>query len=190
MATTTKTFSFAADEEAWVPTDGPATTASWQSGDGSPASGCIQFRIAGKNKSDTPYYEWTGTWEDLGVTAGDTVSEVGTSPDNDYNWKCSEYNVGAASETGAFEIRDSGGTLIGTFSAALGFSSTTAWATRNGSAVTISPASASTTTIKLRLNASLNTGNNNSAAVTLRWDEVKITITHSTPSATRRVFVT
>jgi len=107
MATTTKTFTFDSTLESWV--GNPATgdvAMSRDTGDGSPGTGCLSARITGKNKNPgESYWEWTGTWEDLGVPAGATVTEVGTSPDNDYNWRCSEYTSGTGTNaTGPFAL--------------------------------------------------------------------------------------
>lgn len=182
MATASKTWAFLSTAESWLWTlvSGSGVTAAWTNADGNPA-GCLEARITGKNLTGVGYWEITGTWEALfGVPTNTKVKTVGTPCD--YEWKCSEYTTGASGNlTGAFELRDSAGTLIGTFSAALGFSATSAWANLAGAAVAVpSNQQASNTTIKLRLNCTLKTGNSSSAAVTLRHDNCAFTITYET----------
>jgi len=70
-----KTFSFATTAESFVATAGASSTLSYDSATGDPA-GALKARILGRNKADTDYWEWTGTWEDLGVPTGATVTNV------------------------------------------------------------------------------------------------------------------
>lgn len=187
MATFTKQFSFNVDAESWVATGGGATgifqnrlaTAGAESpNDPNAGSGGIRTNRSGKSLSDgTPYWEWSGTWEALGVPTGATITAVNL----DYDWTCNVYTTGAASTTGPAELRDSSGTLRGTFSTSLGYSSTTAYATRTGTAVT-GLTDASTTSIKLRIGGKPNTGSSSSALVEMVQDWVVVTVTY-TPAA-------
>ena len=186
MATATKRFNFNTDLESWVFTVGGASnlagtrdTTEDSPNDSNAGAGVMQTRRTTKNKSDgTPYWEWSGNWEGLGVPAGATVTQVNL----DYDWRCSEYTTGASSTTGPAELRDNGGTLRGTFSTSASFSATSSFATRSGAAIT-GLNDASNTSIRLRLNAKPNTGNSSSAAVTLRQDWVVVTITYITVHA-------
>lgn len=185
----TKTWSFASDAESWSATN-PAptqTTPQWQSADGSPANGSLEMRIVGKNKSNSGrIWEIAGTWEAIfGIPAGSTVTEVGSGTGNSYNYRVSEYNVGAAGNSGPFEFYDNTPALQGAFSAATAFSGLVAWTTKTGAAVSV-PAGlqASNSTVRFRITNDLATGNNNSAAVTLRQDQVVLTITYTLPTNT------
>ncbi|KKP85802.1 MAG: hypothetical protein UR88_C0007G0026, partial [Candidatus Nomurabacteria bacterium GW2011_GWA1_35_8] len=109
-STTTKTWSFVADTESWSATN-PAptsTTPQWQSADGSPANGSLEMRITGKNKINSGrIWEVAGTWEAIfGIPTGSTVTEVGSGTGNSYNYRVSEYNVGAAGNSGPFAFYD------------------------------------------------------------------------------------
>src|SRR3989344_7142852 len=185
--TTTKTWSFAADTESWSTTlpNPNNTTAQWQSSDGSPANGSLQMRITGKNKTNNGrYWEIADTWENIfGIPAGSTVTEVGSGTGNSYNWSVTEYNVGAAGNSGPFAFYNNTPTLQGTFSTASAFSGTTSWAGKTGSAISVAAGlQPSNTTVRFRLTNDLATGNNNGAAVTLRQDQIVLTITYLLPT--------
>lgn len=141
--------------------------------DSNAGTGVLQTRRTAKNQSDgTPYWEWAGTWEDLGVPAGATVVGVNIA----YDWRCSEYTTGAnTSATGPAELRDGSGNLRKTASAALTFGATSNFATRAGT-VQGDLEDASDTSIRLRLGAKPNTGNSSSAAVTLRQDWITVSV--------------
>ena len=184
MATATRTWTFDSDLESWSGTPSGATVMQWQSGDGSPSPGCLEATLAGKNENPgASYWEIAGTWASLfSIPAGVSVTEVGTAPNNDYNWSCSEYTTGTGTNSvGPFELYDNTPTLQGTFSAEQGsVTSTTSWVTVDGSAISVPGAiQDSGTTIRLRLWVTLRTGNSNSAVVTMHQDTVAITITYS-----------
>ena len=192
-ATTTKTWSFVADTESWSATN-PApttTTPQWQSADGSPANGSLEMRITGKNKENLGrIWEVAGTWEAIfSIPAGSTITEVGSGSGNSYNYRVSEYNVGAAGNSGPFAFYDNTPTLQGTFSTATAFSGLVAWATKTGTAISV-PAGlqASNSTVRFRITNDLATGNNNGAAVTLRQDQVVLTITYTPPAVDTPTF--
>src|SRR3989344_252403 len=187
-STVTKTWSFVADTESWSATN-PApttTTPQWQSADGSPANGSLEMRITGKNKSNSGrIWEIADTWEAIfGIPTGSTVTEVGSGTGNSYNYRVSEYNVGAAGNSGPFEFYDNTPTIQGTFSTATAFSGLVAWGTKTGTAISV-PAGlqASNSTVRFRITNDLATGNNNSAAVTLRQDQIVLTITVASPAS-------
>jgi len=182
MAVTTKTFTFDSSIENWAGTPASAAvTMSRITSDGSPGTGCLSARIYGKNQNPgLSRWDWTGTFEDLGVTSGNTVTQIGYGTNNDYNWRCSEYTTAwaGANYIGAFELWV-GGSLVGTFKADLSaVSGTTTWATSNGAAIT-GLNYASNQTITLRISLALRTGNSTSAAVTLLLDQVVLDIEHA-----------
>jgi len=183
MAEVVKQFSYNSTLEDWVFTPVGSATGTRDTTEDSPndsnaGTGVMQNRTAGKNQNTAgSYWEWgngTLNWESLGVPAGATVTAVNLA----YDWKCSEFNIGSANDTGPAELRDGAGTLRNTFSTALGFSTTTAWAARSGTAIT-GLSEASSTTIRLRITGSTRTGASSSAVVTLRQDWVVVTITYS-----------
>lgn len=182
MATTTKTFTFDSTIEDWAGTPGADVTMTRITGDGSPGAGCLSARLAGKNNNPgASYWKWIGTLESLGVPVGATVQSIGYGSNNDYNWRCSEYVTGSDgnSYVGPFAVYDNTPILIGTFSAAQsGVSSTTSWATVNGTSVALSDL-ASSTTIQIWVAVTLRTGNSSSAAVTLLIDQVVLEIEYT-----------
>jgi len=160
MSTITKTFSFASTVESW--SWGGSGTATWESADGSPDNGCLSVQLTGKNQNPgVGYWVWTGTFEDLGVPSGATISDVGTSGIADFNWRCSEYTTGTGTNSvGPFAIYDNQATpvIIGTFSTEQTSVDTTAtWATVDGSAVT-GLSLASNTIIQLWMAVTVRTG--------------------------------
>lgn len=186
---TTKNFSFNSsttlpytlESGSWDATIGGASAMTMQitaiedaTNDTASGNGTLQSdRTGSLNTNGTPYYEWSGTWEDLGVPAGHTV----TACKLDYDWKCATYSGGGTSSTyGPAELRDSGGSFTGTFSASATFSTTTSWATLSGSTIT-GLSQASNTSIKLRIGSTPRTGFSALSKVTLRFDWVVVTIT-------------
>lgn len=146
---------------------------------GFPLGASIAIRRTGKNITNgAPYWEWSGTWVDLGLAAGDTITAVNLN----FDWLCQNYITGAAGTAGPAELRDSAGTLRGTFSTSSAFSSTTAWATKAGTNLT-GLSDAGTTSIKLRLNAVPKTGSSSSAQVDVAMDWVVVTVTYTAASA-------
>jgi hypothetical protein len=67
MAADTGTWNFPSDAQSWIATEASVDIAGqWQSSDGSPDNGCLEFRITGKNKNPgQSYWEITDTWENL-----------------------------------------------------------------------------------------------------------------------------
>jgi hypothetical protein len=150
---------------------------------GSPGNGCLTASLSSKNENPgAVYFEWTGTWEDLGVPSGQAVTIVGSSNENDYNWRCRQYVTALNAYPGPFTFRDTGGNLKGTFSTALSdVGSTSAWATVNGSSIAVpSTLQGSTKGIKLRLELFLRTGNSNSAVVELLFDTLSLKMIYDT----------
>jgi hypothetical protein len=186
MADVVKQFSFNTDAEGWTFSAGGGSNLSGTrdttedaTNDTNSGTGVLQTVRSGRNATNgTPYWEWTGSWESLGVPAGSTVSAVNLN----YDWRCSTYTTGNnTSATGPAELRDASGNLRGTFSTAQTFGATTSWATKTGTAIT-GLSDTSSTQIKLRIGASPKTGNSTSANVTLRQDWIVVTVTYTTPS--------
>jgi len=179
-----KTFTFENTAESFSGTVGSAdSTLSHDAATGNP-QGALRSRIYGRKAGpDANYWEWTGTWEDLGVPSGGTVTQIRV---NAGYTRCTEYNVGIGFTVGPYELRENGGTLIATL-----------WSGRSGTAVdgiwesigvqadqaVTAGNQPSGTTIKLRLNNTLEAGNNASAAVTTYDDEVALVITYTAATA-------
>lgn len=168
------TFNFLSSSEGFTATTGANTTASFDNSYGNP-SGSIYMEITGRNKTNNNYWEWSGTFEDLGVPAGSVVTEIALL--NAYN-RCTIYNTGQTSTIGPYELRDSSGaTLLATLWAGRSFSGTDGnWVSVSGTNQSLSNL-ASNTSIRLRLNNQLRTANSNSAAVRIYEDQISITIT-------------
>ncbi len=176
--TQTKTFSFATTAESFTGTAEGESTLSYDSGTGNPA-GALKSRILGRNKVNDNYWEWTGTWEDLGVPSGGTVTQIRV---NAGYTKCTEFNVADTFTVGPYELRDSGGTLIATlWSGRLGTAVDSSWVAIGAQADQNVTAGnqASGTTVKLRLNNHLDNANNGSAAISVYDDEVSFVITYT-----------
>jgi len=181
MGTITKTFTFDSTIESWAGTPATDVVMDRSTADGSPGTGCLSARLAGKNKNPgASYWKWIGTWEDLGVPSGATITDVGTSGIADYNWRCSEYDTGTGDNlVGPFELYDNTPSLLGTFSAAQSsVTGTTSWATVDGSSIT-GLSQASTDTVQLWMTVLLRTGNSNSGAITMLNDQITIEITYT-----------
>lgn len=88
-------------------------------------SGSLRATCRKNNPSTESYWEYTGSWEDLGVPRGAVVNSF--SLDYNYRWQCSggkkrfAYNniatfTGTDTGFGPVTLRDSGGTSLGTIS--------------------------------------------------------------------------
>lgn len=179
MATVTKTFTFASNAEGFVANnaDPTTTTLSWSSTVGNPA-GSLAADIKGRNKTSSNYWEWTGTWEALGVPAGGEVTSVRLTG---ASTRVSVMTHSKSTIVGPYTLLDSGGTQIGELWA--GRTTTTqesSWtATGAQSPISITAQTASNSTIKIRLADTIASGNNNSAETTANDDQVAIEITYT-----------
>lgn len=189
MATLVKQFSFNSDAEnfTFITTGSPTgmtgtrDTSDDSTNDTNAGNGNLQTSRSGKNLTNgVGNWVWAGTWEDLGVPPGATVTDVNL----DYDWKCSTYTTGdPTSVTGSANLRNSAapgsiGTNRATFSPTLAFGATSAWATRTGTPAT-GLSDASDTAIQLTLSAIPKTGNSNSAVVTVRQDWIVVTVDYT-----------
>lgn len=177
MATQVVTFAFASDAESFTPTTGGQTTGSWQSADGTPSNGCLQFRIDGKNKTNANNtYSRTLTFEDMGVPASSTITAINTA--SCYT-KCREWNVGSATgnQSDGVTLAPSGYSTVEIAAASSEFTATTAWAQQTGAgASSLSIPSATSCTVTWQADCS--TGSNNGAYVTIGCDLITFTVVY------------
>ncbi|MEJ5165484.1 MAG: CxxxxCH/CxxCH domain-containing protein [Thermoanaerobaculia bacterium] len=170
------TFNFLSSSEGFTATTGGNSTAAFDSTTGNPA-GSVYTEITGRNRTNSNYWEWTGTFENLGVLPGSIVTGIQLT--SAYN-RCTIYNTGLQSTAGPYELRDStGNTVLATLWAGRNFSATDGnWVFVSGTNQTLSNLP-SNTTIRIRLNNTLRTGNSNTAQVRLYDDQISLTITYS-----------
>jgi len=175
-ASHTTTFVFSADAESWSYTDDSADcSGAFSSGAGNP-SGSLQTTgsKSGGGVTCNAYWEWTGTWEDLGVTSGDIVSGVSGS----YEYAVSDDSSNGTWDTGAFELRNSGGTLRETMVTALTGQTGTAGFTQRSGTEQAFTGEASNTTVRLRINTVI-AFSGGTRSWTGQNDNIAVTITHS-----------
>jgi len=168
-----KEFTFAADAESWAFTVLDSASGSYVSGDGNP-SGSIDIDNRGRNANDTTgYWEWTGTFEDLGVPVGATVNGYSSGT---LDWKCSYFMQVDALTSGPFTIND--GTLR-TIVAGASITGTGSFTAANQSGTVTGLSLASTTSVVLRITCDSDCGNNASAGTTVLFDNVTIGIDYT-----------
>lgn len=180
-----KQFNFNGGLEGWIPTPaGSGVSGSQSASDGSLSdtlgTGCLQLRNGVQNNNRAGnYWEWVGTWQDLGIPEHALVQAVNVS----YDWRCAEWASGTGNNnTGPCELRSSTGSIRHTFSPKqANVTGVTSWATLIGTALTslLDPAN---TAIRLRLGCDLRTANSAGAAVTIRHDWIVVTITYEIPT--------
>lgn len=196
MATATKTFVFASTAEGWAGVGLPSgQTVAFTSAQGNP-TGALQVSSAGKNitaPSDANSGTSGSSWATFfGIPTNATVTNIFASGDG-YDSKASAYTTGAASTDGPLSVDvDLGSGIFTTFD---NFICTTArtysavdgsWGNRPvavgniGQAVTLA-GQAATNLIRFRYDMTIKTGNSNSAVNTLNVDNIKVTITYTTP---------
>ena len=182
FAQDTKTWSFAASAESWTFTSGGKATGAY---DGTEQA--LDMNSLGRNNSDVSYWTWTGTWEDMGVTAGNTVYAVTAN----FDWKCYAANVSDGYTHGPFQIYTSDGiTLIDGGSGTTGSGTTGSYATQQTALTISSTYEASSTTVQLRLSITLDNGNNASAETGLYYDNIELLIySNEASTPTRRIFI-
>ena len=88
MATVQKTWPWATTVEGWSAV-GDTATREYDGSYGNPA-GSLKERLTGRNKTDAGGWRWTGTWEDLGVPTGSTVTNVRVES---CDYRCTEYST-------------------------------------------------------------------------------------------------
>jgi hypothetical protein len=178
--TADKTFIFTSDSESWTATTsgGSAISLTWSNADGSPSAGSLRTydtKGGGGASTSANYWQWTGTWEDLGVSVGNTVTQIRGG----YNYRVLTYGA-STSQTGPLEFRTGGScTLQGELLGLASISGTVGWTTRSqGSNLDVPLESqASNSAVCIRLN---NTANLGGGARTIEFfeDTIFLTITH------------
>jgi hypothetical protein len=165
------TWPFDADAEGWSSTTfAGTTTGGWVNTDGSPDAGCYQVGSTGFN-THVDHAEWAGTFEDLGVPPGTTVTGITLT-----SIKSKAVSVDSFGSIGLcqFYLLSSGGSTLATLLASrLATANETTWTESNGTEQTISQAS--NTSIRLQLVTTLDSGLS-SAAMTARYDSITLTI--------------
>jgi hypothetical protein len=194
MATVTKTWVFAADNEGLADQAKSTTiTAAWLSSDGSPANGCLRFTAVAKSINGHEIASkgtTTDTWETWGVPAGATVTAIELT-----NWKSrvAAFTNGT-SHNFDLHVVDSGSNnvvapyLIGGFT--LPTTVNSSWVTQSTSGPqSVDPLfSASTQTTMLEIDYHLITPSGGATpSIDFRLDSLELTITY-TPASTDPVF--
>lgn len=185
MATATKLWQTSTDLTSWTATVGASTTSSkpTTNGQGGSTDAFLQLSITGRSKSASSFWQISDTWVNLfGIPSNGVVTNILASGDG-YFGKCVTFTTGAASTDGPLELRDSAGTtLLLTLVSGRAYSATDAsWVARNpGSLNQAVPSAqqAASTTVTIRVNCTLATGNSTSAVNTLGQDAIKLTITY------------
>jgi hypothetical protein len=168
------TWPFDADAEGWSSTTSAGTTTGgWVNTDGSPDAGCYQVGSTGFN-THVDHAEWAGTFEDLGVPPGTTVTGITLT-----SIKSKAVSVDSFGSIGLcqFYLLNSGGSTLATLLASrLATANETTWTESNGTEQTISQAS--NTSIRLQLVTTLDSGLS-SAAMTARYDSIDIALEYA-----------
>ena len=186
MTTLVKTFSFPTDAESFTFSASQADgTGQYQSGDGSPASGCLESEVTGRNKTSINTWTWTGTFEDLDAALiGQTITGISSAS---ANHACTTYGVvvinawhGDTTNTlpGAYLVASTDTVAL---SAAVSYSATAAWANSTGTdnlSLNAGSGWASTQAITIYLKSEVKFGNNGGNDVVIRQDELKFTVTY------------
>lgn len=181
MATLTKTFVFLSDAEGFMATVNTGITLAYSSTVGNPP-GSLEAKTINKNQVALEnWWEWTGTWESLGVPAGAIVTSVRLMS---ASTRCSSRSSHATiTQIGPYELRDSASALVGTLWAGRTASAAeTAWvATATQTAVAV-PSHTSGTTVKIRLADTIATGGGGgSANVAMHDDQLSLEVTYTEP---------
>ncbi len=177
----TKTFVFETTAESWVANDGIKSTLSYDAGTGNPA-GALKVQTTIKNAGSTGYWEWVGTWEDLGIPIGATVTQIRV---NAGYTRCTAYTLGDPSTVGPYEIWDNEAVpaIMATLWSGRAITATDAdWVaiTQQADQAVSASYQASGSTIRLRLNNFLDAQNSkNPIDVTIYDDQVSFVATYS-----------
>jgi hypothetical protein len=98
------------DLDEWTFTADGDGTGGHKDGDGGP-EGCMYANIVGDSQADAGYWEWTGTWEDLGVLPNSIVTAVQLA---DIASKCVTWLGADGSDLGPFQVLDAEDAVLGT----------------------------------------------------------------------------
>jgi len=182
-ATATKTFTFATSAEGFTGTSGGKSNLTYDSGVGNPA-GSLKTDSAGRNNLDTSDWTWTGTWEDLGIPAGSTVTQIRL--DGGYT-KVTAWNVVDSVTIGPYKLKDSGGVDQATlWNGRTPTGTDSDWVAISAQTDQNVPSAlqASNSTIKLYLERTIDLGNNKNAQATFYEDQLSFVITYTPPTTT------
>jgi hypothetical protein len=170
-ATGDGTFTFDADAEDWASsTFSGSTTGGWIGTDGDPDSGCYEVNSFGLN-THVDYADWFGTFEDLGVPPGSTVTGITLTS---VKTKIVEVGTFGGVGVGPFYLSEPDGTNIATLWAGRSSSTNeTTWTESSGTEQTISLAS--DTAIRLQFFTSLDSGIS-TITMTARYDSIDIAL--------------
>jgi hypothetical protein len=178
MATITKTFSFLSGTEGFVGHVESAFVGSFYDGsNGSPAPGSLAMYIGGTTPAfnSTNYWEWTGTWEQLGVPAGAMVTSIRLAG---VQYRRTGF---ASAKEGPYTLHASDGTLAATLRSISGDILSTAWtAGQTGSDQPV-PGGLQTSNASILLRAYNYLSTIGSTAVQLGQDEISFVITYELP---------
>lgn len=177
MALATYSFGFNVDTEGYVGTAGTSATLTRDA-----TNGRLQTRVAGRSKTGDSYWEWTGTWEQLGVPAGSVVTNVAIAG---ATVGCTEYTTaGSGNQSGPYELYTGAGALIGQLFAGKAWTAIGSYTAPAQPALSVPSAQqASNASIKLRLKSHLVTAASSSAAVTVYDDAINVQVTYKAPLA-------
>jgi len=188
MATTTKLFTFDSSTEGFSFTSSAFSTGIRQTSDGNPTLGCLQAALASSssNNTESNYWQWSGSWQDLGVPAGAVVTAVRL---NSTRTRASTVNgpFGGSITFGPYELRDGSDVLQVTLWGGRGPATTNeaSWSITGAQADQAVPGDlqAASSTIRLRLNNTLSK-DYVGGTTTLREDNLELVITHSSGTVT------
>jgi hypothetical protein len=156
------------------PSGGCSNTASVTT-DGNPANS-VSATVSGNGGVQTGYFKKTFTWEQLGVSVGDTI----TSVDGKWDAKNARGTDCIAGSTMGMQIFDSANTTEvtgATLEPLIDVSGDAAWTTHNGSAaVSVVSSSASGNTVTLRFNINTQGKASSNPTCEIRGDNFSLTI--------------
>jgi hypothetical protein len=170
VATLTKTFTFDTNLEGFVGYPAVTFTCAW-------LYGALMTYAKEDGGRGTGYWEWSGTWEELGVPAGATVTAIRL---DGYQRACSYYDGAYDCIDGPWELRNSSGTLLASLKGQYGFRSAFDWTAGGSSPDQSVPAGsqASGSAIKLRIYVTLDSDAYPSG-VNLFYDNISYVITYN-----------
>lgn len=170
------------DYNAWTHSAAANVTASFDSttadADGTSPNGSIKYTLSTSASGGACYSEIAGTWENWGVPAGATVTGVSVTA----AWQLTAASrLNNAAAIGPFTLRDSSGTLLNTLASATTLTAVTTWADKTSGFFTLTTPSASSTSVRLRLESTVQTASGANPSVILMVDWVRLVIYYRTP---------
>jgi len=153
MAFVGRLWRLALSAESWIIVNGPAISTwddlVWEDNVGREGDGGFRAREFGNNQIGDGYFEWSGTWEDLGLRPGSIIKQI-TANITSFDFRTEQTGT-ATIINGPLELRDGAGILRAELIPDL-WTSDQDWTTRQmPSSVSIAN-DPSTTPIKIRQN--------------------------------------